>query len=345
MKTIILTGGGTAGHTLGCVALLPRLRTYFDKIVYIGSENGIEKDIIKKEKDIEYYSIKTTKLRRKFSFKNLAIPFVLLSSIRQCKKLIDKIKPNIIFSKGGYVSVPVVFAGYKKNIPIITHESDITMGLANKLIRNKAKVVCNSFMMKKSFKNSIFSGPLIRESLFHGNKNLKNKMNIPNDIKVLLVMGGSLGASSLNNLVFNNLDFLCSKFFVIHITGRDKAKAVIHSNYAELEYYDKMEDIYAITDFCLTRGGSNALFELLALKIPMIISPLKKQSRGEQIKNADYFCKNGYALILKEESDFELKESINKLISSQNKIKNNLNNATQKNGVNIVFEQIKKYMI
>jgi len=345
MKTIILTGGGTAGHTFGCLALLPKLRTYFDKIVYVGSYNGIEKDIVKKEKDIEYYPIKTTKLRRKFSLKNLAIPFVLFASIKECKQIIDKVKPNIIFSKGGYVSVPVVLAGHKKHIPIITHESDITMGLANKLTKNKAKVVCHSFIPEKSFKNSVFSGPLIRESLFNGNKNLKSKMNIPANSNVLLVMGGSLGASSLNELVFNNLDFLCSKFFVIHITGRDKAKAIIHSNYAELEFCDEMENLYAITDFCLTRGGSNALFELLALKIPMLIAPLKKQSRGEQVKNAEYFYKNGYALVLEEETDFELKQKINELISSKNKIKNNLNNAKQKDGVNVVFEQIKNNMI
>lgn len=347
MKTIILTGGGTAGHVFGSIALLEELKKIFDRIVFLGSQDGIEKKIISKYKEVEYISIPTTKLIRKFSIKNLSIPFVLIKSIKVCKKIIDELKPNIIFSKGGYVSVPVCLAGHKKHIPIIIHESDISLGLANKITKNKASVVCTSFLeTANKINNALFSGAPIRQELFLGNKQkTKKKFGISNEIPVLLVCGGSLGAQSLNNLVWQNLDYLCSRFFVIHLTGREKAKNISHKNYAELEFCDNMKQLYAVADFCLTRGGANALFELLALKIPMLISPLLKQSRGEQKQNAKYFCDNGFALCLEKETEEELKEKIEKLTSSKKHIINNMNNYSLPNSIEIIINQIKKFSL
>lgn len=348
MRTIILTGGGTAGHVLGNVALLPKLQTFFDKIIYIGSEKGIEKDILSQYPDIEYIPIQTTKFIRKWTFKNLSIPIVLLKSIRQCKKIIDLKQPNIIFSKGGYVSLPVVIAGHKKGIPVISHESDLSIGLANRLTENKVKCICTTFPeTAQKLKKGLWVGALIRQNLFRGNKEkTKSQFKIPKNLPVLLVLGGSLGANSVNNLVWENLDFLCSSFFVIHITGRNKAKAIQHKNYAQLEYCQIMEDVLSVADFALTRGGSNTLWELVALKIPMLIVPLsKKVSRGDQVENANYFEQKGYALTLSEENLTApyFQQKIKELQNKKDLIVKNMQETSQRDSLESVFRTIKKY--
>jgi len=348
MRTIILTGGGTAGHVFGNIALLPKLETCFDKIIYVGSENGLEREILSKYKQFQYIPIKTIKFVRKWTIKNLAIPFILYQAVQQCKAIIDKEKPNIIFSKGGYVSIPIVLAGHKKHIPVITHESDLSMGLANRLIKNKVQCICTTFpQTAQKLNNGVWVGSPIRENLFTGNGDYtRNKFQIPQNTPVLLAIGGSLGANAINQLVWNNLDFLCSKFFVIHITGRDKAKVVKHKNYAELEYCEQLENILAITNFALTRGGSNAIWEFIALKIPMLIIPLpRKISRGDQIENAKYFEKMGYALTLNEEDITQLyfKQKINELQNQKNFMIRKMKELPQRNSLEIILKIIQKY--
>ena len=344
MKTIVLTGGGTLGHVFGCTAIIPKIKKFFDKIYYIGSDDGIEKKYLLKRKDITFIPIKTPKFVRKLTIKNLLLPFKLLKAIFECKKILKKIKPSIIFSKGGFVSVPVCLAANKQNIPLILHESDINLGLANKLIKNKAKAICTSFeTLAEKLPNGIFCGSPIREELLSHNETLKKSFNIPKYAKVLLVIGGSLGAISLNELIFESLDFLCEKFFVIHLTGKEKKKMVKHKNYKQLEFCGHMEKLYSTADFAITRGGSNALFELLARKIPMLISPLKKQTRGEQILNAKYFEAKGYAVVLNEETKTELEKKMPILFEKEKVIKQNMDKYASKQTLDIITNLILKY--
>ncbi len=343
-KTILLTGGGTAGHVFGGLCLLDDLKPFFDNYYYIGSCDGIEKNIVSKYKEITYLGIKAPKLIRKFTLKNFLIPLKLLKAYLECKKLLKHIKPQIVFSKGGFVSVPVCLAAHSLGIPIILHESDITMGLSNKLLKNKAKAVCTSFdTTAKELNNGVFSGSPIRKELLNKNNVLREKLKIENNTQVLLVMGGSLGAKSLNSLIFDNLDYLCEKFFVIHITGKNKTKTINHKNYFQIDFCDDMALVYSIADFAITRGGSNSIFELLSCHIPMLIAPLKKQSRGEQILNATYFHKKGFALILEEETNFELKEKLESLLNKQQVIKTNMNNYSIINSAKIIVKQINRY--
>ncbi len=346
MPTIILTGGGTAGHVFGNIALLDKLRTYFDKIIYIGSENGVEKDIIAKYHNIEYIPVRSVKLIRKFTFKNFAIPFVLMKSYFECKKIIKEKSPNIIFSKGGYVSIPVVWAGSRLKIPVISHESDLTLGLANRITKNRVKVICTTFKQTaENLKNGVYVGSPIRTELLHGDKDFAKKFNIDNK-KVLVVMGGSQGSQIINQAVWNNLDFLTKHFFVFHITGKNKKNDTIkNANYVQIEYTDKIEDYLSICDLAITRGGSNAIFELLALKIPMLIIPLsRKISRGDQIQNAKYFEKEGFALTLEEENlnGENFKQKIEELMLKKDTIKRNMQKSPQKDSLNEIFNIIKQ---
>ena len=349
MATIILTGGGTAGHIIPNIALLSRLRTKFDKIVYIGSENGMEKDLIKNYPYVTFMPITTVKLERKLTLKNLKIPFLLYKGIKEADSIIKKLKPNIIFSKGGFVSVPVVLAGKKNKITIVCHESDFSLGLANKLTKNKASCICTTFPQTADMlKNGIFVGSPVKDEMFKGSKTkVKTKYKI-NPIKpVLTIVGGSQGSLTLNNIVWKNIDKLCEQFFVIHITGRNNINQNIkNNNYIQIEYTDTIEDIFAITNFAITRGGSNVIWELAALKIPMLIIPLsKKISRGDQIQNALYFEKMGYGLSLLEEelSGDTLFKKLNKLKQDAQTIKYTLTMLDATKGLDKIFEQICKY--
>lgn len=346
MPTIILTGGGTAGHVFGNIALLDKLRTYFDRIIYIGSENGVERDIVSKYHDVEYLPVRSVKLIRKFTFKNFTIPFVLMKSYFQCKKIIKEKKPNVIFSKGGYVSIPVVWAGSNLKVPVISHESDLSLGLANRITKNRVKVICTTFKQTaENLKNGVYVGSPTRIKLLHGNKDFAKQFNIGNK-KVLIVMGGSQGSQVINQTVWNNLDFLTKHFFVFHITGKNKKNdKVKNANYVQFEYTDKVEDFLSISDFAITRGGSNAIFEFLTLKIPMLIIPLsKKISRGDQIQNAKYFEKEGFALTLEEEnlSNENFKQKIEELISKKDNIKRNMEKLPQKDSLSEIFNIIKQ---
>lgn len=304
MKHIVLTGGGTAGHCIPNLALIPQLKNHFDKISYIGSDNGIEKDIISNFPNITYYGIKTVKFNRKISFSTFSIPFKLLSSIKQARNLLEEIKPDVIFSKGGYVSLPVVFAGSKIKIPCVTHESDLSLGLANKLISKKCKYVFTSFEdTAKNTKNGIWTGSPIREELFYNDyaKSL-NYFNFNGNRPILLVTGGSLGSDAINNIIHSTREKLLEKFDIIHLCGKGKSSHFKHENYRELEYLPHMEKALNISDIVVSRGGSNALFELIALKKPTLVIPLPKgNSRGDQILNAEYFKDKGLVKVIRQE--------------------------------------------
>ncbi|MBO5714392.1 MAG: UDP-N-acetylglucosamine--N-acetylmuramyl-(pentapeptide) pyrophosphoryl-undecaprenol N-acetylglucosamine transferase, partial [Clostridia bacterium] len=273
MSTIILTGGGTAGHCIPNVALIPYLKTKFKNIYYIGSENGIEKTIIKKL-DIPYYEISCAKLNRSFDLKNLIMPFKVIKGINQAGKILDKLKPDVIFSKGGYVSLPIVIAGHKRNIPIISHESDITMGLSNKITCNMCKKVLTAFPeTAEKLKNGEHVGIPLKKSLFTDidkNKTIKS-FGLSGKKPILLITGGSQGAKTINNAVYSALPTLLSKFEVIHVCGKGNLDSKVKGNgYFQVEFLSNLEDAIKICSVCVTRAGANTLFELLSLKTPCL---------------------------------------------------------------------------
>lgn len=343
-KKIVLTGGGTAGHITPHLAIMPYLKKDFE-FAYIGSKNSMEQNMM--EKLMPFYSIQTTKLKRKMDLSNLLIPFKLIKGVCQAKKLLKQIKPNIIFSKGGFVAVPVVIAGHMLKIPVITHESDLTLGLANKLIKNKCAYVCTSFdVTTKKLKNGIYTGSPIREQIFNGNKqNIYKKYNFDPSKKNVLFIGGSLGSAKINCTVFGTLDQLTKQYNVLHIVGKNNSKKdVKFPNYTQLEFINNVEDAFDFADVVITRGGANVLFELLAIKKPMLIIPLGKgESRGDQILNANYFKQKGYANVLMEED----LNSTTLLAQIKNTFKNsktliNQMNLSKTNGAKEIANLIKK---
>ncbi len=319
-KTIVLTGGGTAGHVTTNLNLIPLLTPHFERIVYLGSADGPEKKLllnflnkskgVKKDENnfileggttVEFYPIPVVKLRRSLDFSNLLIPVKLYKAVKQTKGLLEKIKPEVIFSKGGYVSLPVALAS--KNIPLVIHESDYSLGLANKIAVRYADVVATTFEdTAKKVKHGIYIGPPLSlnnssSTLEQDKKRLRQKFN-PDDLPLCVIMGGSQGAKSINEAVFGAVDELTKNCQIVHIVGRGKGNALRHKNYIQVEFVDDLSVLLSLANFAITRGGSNSLFELLAHQIPMLIIPLKKGSRGDQVENAGYFSKKGYALVL-----------------------------------------------
>lgn len=324
-KSIILTGGGTAGHIMPNLALLPEIEKNFEKIYYLGAKNSMEEKIISEYKNIEFIDIPTTKLIRKFTLKNLAIPFKLISSIHRTKKIIKTISPNVIFCKGGFVSVPVAIAGKMCNIPVISHESDKSMGLANKIILKFAKVVCTTFKdTAQVSKKCVVTGTPLRKQIFTGNQdNIKNKFEYDKNKPFILFFGGSLGSRFINNLVEKSIFDLTKHYNILHITGKNNKNNIKIPNYYQVEFTNRIQDFFACSDIVVSRGGANSLFELLALKKPMLIIPLSKaESRGDQIENAEYFSKHYMAETLYEEnaSTKLLLEKINHLNKEKQKI-------------------------
>ena len=348
-KTIVLTGGGTAGHVMPNIAILPDLKNKFKNIIYIGSENGIEKKIISKYKEIKYYSIPTAKLIRKITLKNLALPFVLLNSIIKCYKLLKQIKPNVIFSKGGYVAVPVVIAGSLLKIPIVAHESDSSIGLANRIIYKKCNTMLFSFeeAMKGYEKKGIYSGSPIRQEFFQTKSNNINLPNYDKHKKTILVVGGSLGSKALNKAIIESLPEL-QNYNVINIVGKGNINTTINiKNYVQIEFTDKIYELYSIADLVISRAGSNTIYELLATAKPMILIPLPKdESRGDQIENAKIFENKGYAKVIYQESltKQNLLQTINEVIKNKEKYIINMKNTKTINGTNMVVKEIEKFV-
>lgn len=299
MANIVLTGGGTAGHCIPNIALIPYLKNNFENIFYIGSKNGIEKQIVSKN-DIPYFSISCAKLNRSSIIKNLSIPFSLSKGIREAGKILDKIKPDIIFSKGGYVTLPVIFAAKKRKIPIISHESDFTIGLANKISAPYCKKVLTSFPETAlTIKNGQFVGPPLKEQTSSKAKSLQN-LGLSGKKPIIFVTGGSLGAQALNHSLRECLPYLLPNFDVLHACGKGNIEDNYSSNnYVQKEFISNMEEAYSIADVCVSRAGSNTVFEILNNKLPCLLIPLPKgASRGDQVLNAEYFQKKGMVNVL-----------------------------------------------
>ncbi len=344
MATIILTGGGTAGHCIPNLALIPYLKNKFDKIYYVGSENSIEKDIILKT-DIPFYSVPCTKVSRTNAFENVKLPFLLYSGVKKAKELLDKLKPDVVFSKGGYVSVPLVIAAYKKHIPVISHESDLTAGLANRFTAKYCKKVLTAFPeTAKKFKNGEYVGAPIRKTLYSAKGDAK-QFGFTDSKPILLITGGSQGAKAINKVVRDSLDNLLTKFNVIHICGKGNIDNNLNlKGYSQIEYTDKIENAFSVCSVCVSRAGANTLFELLSLKIPSVLIPLPKgQSRGDQVENAGYFEKLGLVSVL--EQNNLTPESLTFAINSTYANRNNIKKALEKRPVLDGSEKIAKILI
>jgi len=301
---IILTGGGTAGHVIPHIALLNDLKKSYKEIVYIGSKDGIEKSIITRQ-GIKYYPITTTKLVRQKLFKNLSIPFKLLKGISEAKKILKQEKPNVIFSKGGFVSLPVVYAAKSLKIPVIAHESDLNIGLANKLSKPSVTVICTTFeKTADSIKNKgVYTGSPMRLDLNKNKEESKNQLGIKTDKPILVITGGSQGAKFINDKIREELKEITKHFFVIHLTGKDNVdKKIKNENYIQIEFSNDMGTILSCADIVVSRAGSNTIFELATLKKPMLLIPLPKgNSRGDQVDNAKYFNQKGYSNFVSED--------------------------------------------
>ena len=349
MKRIILTGGGTAGHVTPNIALLPRLRELQYDIHYIGSYNGMEKQLVEQQ-GIPYHGISSGKLRRYFSLQNFTDPFRVLKGFSEANRLIKQLKPDVIFSKGGFVSVPVVIAGKKNHVPVIIHESDMTPGLANKLsMKYASKICCNFPETVENIPNGkgVLTGSPIRRELLSGDKAAGLKLCGFNTQKpVLLVIGGSLGAVHINDAIRAILPDLIRQYQVIHICGKGKVDKSFYSTtgYYQFEYVNaELKDLFATADIVVSRAGANVICELLAMKKPNLLIPLPAgASRGDQILNARSFNKQGYSAVLEEENmtNEVLLSAINDLYDNREKYIDAMESSTLNDAINIIVNLI-----
>ena len=286
MKTIVLCGGGTAGHVLPNLALLPYLKDF--KVIYLGSKGSMEEELCISH-NVQFYPIDVVKFSRTNLLSNVKIPFTLPKCVNNCVNLLKKLKPNVVFSKGGYVSLPVTMACKKLGIPYVIHESDYTLGLANKVAKSHASVVMTNFPDTYTGKGALCVGIPLRRELFIDTPQevILKKLSLP-PRKTILVTGGSLGARSLNRFILSILDKLTKEYNVIHLTGKGKEIKIDNPRYLSIPYTDNMGELYKCSDVVVSRAGATSIAEIKSLNKKAILVPLsKKASRGDQIKNAN----------------------------------------------------------
>lgn len=349
-KKIVLTGGGTAGHVTPNIALLPKLKEMGFEVSYIGSYDGIEKRLIS-DFDVSYYGIATGKFRRYFDIKNLTDPFKVLKGMREAKNILKKIKPDIVFSKGGFVSVPVVRAAASLKIPCMIHESDMTPGLANKLCLSSAEKVCCNFPETVRMipgNKAVLTGSPIREELLLGDEIAALELcGFTANKPVIMVIGGSQGALSINQTIREALPELLEDFQVAHICGKEKidSKLLDLKGYKQFEYVNaELKDLFAIANLVISRAGANSICELLALKKPNILIPLSLQnSRGDQILNANSFELQGFSMVIPDDDLNKqiLIEKIHELFFTRQTYIESMSKSNQLNSIRTITDLIK----
>ncbi len=351
MKKIVLTGGGTAGHVTPNIALLPTLQEAGYEITYMGSYDGIEKKLIE-DFNIPYIGIATGKFRRYLDLKNLTDPFRVIKGFGEARKFLKEYKPDVVFSKGGFVSVPVVRAAATLGIPCIIHESDMTPGLANKLCIPVAKKVCCNF--PETYKmlpqeKSVLTGSPIRSELAQGNKIAGLDMcGFTANKPVIMVMGGSLGAANVNKAVRDALPLLLPKYQIVHLCGKGKLDETLlnTTGYKQFEYIKaELKDLFAMTDIVISRAGANAICELLALHKPNILIPLPAaSSRGDQLLNAKSFEDQGFSIVINEEDITTelLTKKVNELYASRHVYMENMANSGQMDSIKTIMKLIEE---
>ena len=352
MKHIVLTGGGTAGHVTPNIALIPGLKEMGYKISYIGSYNGIEKNLIEAE-GIPYYGISTGKLRRYIDPKNLSDPFRVVKGIFEARKLIKKINPDIVFSKGGFVAVPVVLAAKNCKVPVIIHESDMTPGLANKICIPYASKVCCNFpetLSNLPEGKAVVTGTPIRKELQEGNAERGYAFTgLSSDKPVILVMGGSLGSVNVNNHVRQALPELLKQYQVVHLCGKGNMDhSLDHTDgYRQYEYIkEELPDLFAMADLIISRAGANAICEISTLAIPNLLIPLSANaSRGDQILNAHSFEKQGYSEVIEEENLTKdtLLSAVQKLHDNRDTYISAMKTSKHTDSIQMILDLIREY--
>lgn len=351
MKRIVLTGGGTAGHVTPNIALMPTLKQENYEIYYIGSYDGIEKKLIE-ELSIPYYGISSGKLRRYFDIKNFSDPFKVIKGYTEAKKILKKLKPDVVFSKGGFVTVPVVIAAKHLSIPVIIHESDMTPGLANKLAIPSATKVCCNFPETLKYlpaNKAVLTGSPIRKELMEGSRaKALQFLGFSPTKPVIMVMGGSLGSVAINNAIHENLDALLNKFQIIHLCGQGKTDETLDGKkgYRQFEYIKKeLADLFALSDVIISRAGANAICELLALRKPNVLIPLSAAaSRGDQILNAQSFESQGFSVVIEEEqlTGKTLMDALNNVYGNKENYISSMKNSSQTDAIETITKLIKE---
>ena len=349
MKKIVMTGGGTAVHVTPNLALAPLLQKNGYEIYYIGSYTGIEKKLVENA-GITYYGISSGKLRRYHDWKNFTDPFRVIKGFAEANQLLKHIKPDVVFSKGGFVSVPVVMAAARQHIPSIIHESDMTPGLANKLAIPFATKVCCNFPETLNYLpdgKAVHTGSPIREELFSGNRERGFEFTgFDSNKPVILIMGGSIGSKFINNAVWESLDTLLESFQIVHLVGKGNINKDLSgkTGYQQYEFVnEQLNDVFAITDLMISRAGANSISEILALKIPNILIPLSAAaSRGDQILNAESYEKQGFSTVLQEETLTSelLINSVNTVYANRESIKEKMASSKLLDANNTILDLI-----
>lgn len=351
MRKIVLTGGGTAGHVSPNLALIPRLLQAGYEVDYIGTEKGIEREMIARVPQVHYHAVKSGKLRRYFSWQNFTDPFRVLAGAVQSARLMGKLKPDVVFSKGGFVSVPVVFGAWLHRIPVVCHESDLTPGLANKLCRPFARKFATTFpeCADALGAKAEMTGTPLRPELFQGSRARGLALlGFTGEKPVLLMMGGSLGAQSVNKVLREALPELLKRFDLCHICGKGNLEPALEGTqgYRQLEFADKeLPDLLATADLVLSRAGSNALCEFQALGKPMLLVPYPKgASRGDQILNAQSLEKRGLCRVLLQEqlTRASLVAALERLWADREQLTTALRDAPPADGTKRVLEMIEE---
>ena len=353
MKRIVLTGGGTAGHVTPNLALIPRLQQDGWEVHYIGAANSAEENLVAGLPGVTFHTVSVGKLRRYFDLKNFTDPFRVIKGVFQAARIIGKLKPQVVFSKGGFVSVPVVYGAKLHGVPIVIHESDMTPGLANRLSAPLAKCECCTFpeAVKYAKGKGVYTGTPIRPEILAGTREQGLKtFGLNEEMPVLMVTGGSTGAQAINEAVRAALPELTRNFQVLHLCGKGNANASMEGteHYVQCEYLNKeMADAYACADIMLSRAGANALCEIQALKKPSLLIPYPKgASRGDQILNAESFRKRGFARVLDqaELTPERLVKEIYDLYRERGTMYDAMNaDSMETDGVDKVLAQIYKY--
>lgn len=351
-KKIVFTGGGSAGHVTPNIAVINELDQSDWDIYYVGSKEGIEKELIER-RGIRYHSISSGKLRRYIDWQNITDIFRVVKGCFEARKYLKKIKPNVVFSKGGFVTVPVIIAAKTLNIPVIIHESDITPGLANRIAQRFATKIFTSFDEATahfpSGKAKALGSP-VRKEITHGDKRKGlDFLQFGDSRPVLTVMGGSLGAKKINETVRASLPWLTEKYQVVHLCGKGHTDESLEDqqNYRQFEYVnEELPDVLAATNTIITRGGSNSIFEFLTLHLPMLIVPLTRaQSRGDQILNAESFQEKGYAAVLEEEklSEETLRKALQNIEDNRNDTIAQMKTYMAENPLDLIIRELYVY--
>ena len=348
----MLTGGGTAGHVTPNLALIPRLLADGWEIHYIGAANSAEEELISRVPEVTFHTVSVGKLRRYFDPKNFSDPFRVIRGVRQATGIIRRLKPDVVFSKGGFVSVPVVYGAMLNRVPIVTHESDMTPGLANKLCLPFSKVQCCTFPEAVQYAKGkgVHTGTPIRPEILMGNRQEgRKRFGFDNNRPVLMVVGGSSGAQSINQVIWQSLPTLTESFQVLHLCGKGNLTSVYEgtANYVQREYLnEEMADAYACADILVSRAGSNALCEILAARKPALLIPYPKgASRGDQLLNAESFRARGFSHVLLQENmtPETLVQAVEELYHDRGALYEAMATEPTANGIDNVLEQIYKY--